>query len=162
MGILGLLGIGKDIKDSADGISGGIERVIGIAKGVLPAEQQVEVEKIQADVEVKLAGIRAQSESVLRDFIIKYEGSADQIPKWLLAWRSVIRPAFTTFFFLQLMVLVGIDVFNVLAHQMPFTEGLLTNMPSAWWWMVGIVLTFWFGGHGIERAVEKLNGKEKK
>ena len=145
MGIPQFLGIGKDIKDSADGIGNNVAKIISVARGVLPPEQQVEIERLQGDVEVQIAEIRVRSESILRDFIIKYEGSADQIPKWLLVWRSVIRPAFTTFFFLQLMTIVGIDVFNVLAHQMPFTEGLLVNMPRPWWWMVGIVLTFWFG-----------------
>lgn len=162
MGILGWLGVGKDIKDSADGIGDNVAKIISVARGKLPPEQQLELEKIQADVETKLADIRSKSEDSLREFIIRYEGDATQIPKGLLIWRSVIRPAFTTFFFVQLMAVVSIDIYNVLVNKIAFDALLLGNLPSAWWWMMGIVLTFWFGGHGVERAVEKLNGSVKK
>lgn len=161
MGLLSLLGIGKDIKDSTDGIGNNVAKIISVARGKLPPEQQVEVEKIRAEVDVKLDEIRAKSEGVLRDFIIKYEGSADQIPKWLLVWRSVIRPVFTTFVFLQFTAITTVSVMQVVLYQIPLQDLLVAHMPRAWWWIVGIVVMFWFGGHGIERAVEKLNGRKK-
>ena len=162
MGIASWFGIGKDIKDATDGIGNNVTKIISVAKGKLPPEQQVEVEKIQAEVDTKLSEIRARSEDALKDFIIKYEGSADQVPKGILVWRSAIRPAFTSFFFLQLMIIVGIDVFNVVVHKLLFSQLLICNLPNAWWWMMGIVLTFWFGGRGVERAVEKLQSSNNK
>ena len=161
MGILGWLGVGKDIKDSADGIGDNVSKIISVARGKLPPEQQIELEKIQADVETKLAGIRAQSESVLRDFIIQYEGSADQVKPFIQVWRGLIRPLFTTFFLVLLMGIVAVDAVNILVHHIPLTQLLLNNLPTGLWWLFGVVLTFWFGGRMGEHLVEKLNGKKQ-
>lgn len=89
--------------------------------------------------------------------MLKYEGEATQIPPWLRVWRGVIRPFVTTLTFLFLFLVLGVDLFNFLVHTPGYTL-LITQLPSGFWWLLGIVATFWFGGRAGEHLWEKIKG----
>jgi len=158
MGVLSWLGIGKDIKDSADSIGKGVSDIINAAKGQLPPDAIVKLEEIKSDVAVKLESIKATADNAIHQWALDYEGRPDQVPKWLLIWRGIIRPAYTTFFFVQLGAVLAYDAWRLAVQHVAFDQLLLPKMPKAWWWMQGIILTFWFGGRVGEHLVEKLKG----
>jgi len=158
MSVLGWLGIGKDIKDSADSIGKGVSDIINAAKGQLPPDAIVKLEEIKSDVAVKLETIKATADNAIHQWALDYEGRPDQVPKWLLIWRGIIRPAYTTFFFVQLGAVLAYDAWRLAVQHVAFDQLLLPKMPKAWWWMQGIILTFWFGGRVGEHLVEKLKG----
>lgn len=149
-----------DIAKTVDSVGTATEKIISNAKGEVSSSDKAKIEKLQLEIGLKLAELSNDGMNDLRSFFLKYEGTADQIPRWLLITRSIIRPAFSLFFFLQLMVFTSIDVFRFLVDGIEFDSWILANMPQAWWWLAGIVLTFWFGGKIGENIVEKI--KEKK
>lgn len=57
MGILGWLGIGKDVKEASDGIGGAVTNIIAAAKGELTPEVRGEILKLQIDAETKMQEI---------------------------------------------------------------------------------------------------------
>lgn len=159
-GILDFLGLGKDVKDAADGVLGGVTKIIDSAKGQLPPEQQVQIEQIRTDIQAKMATIEQASAGQLQQFMLAYEGGAKDIPHWLLVWRDVIRPAVTSVTFLSLFILIGDAIVERLAWKSPMDQILIANMPDAYWWILGAVTVFWFGGKAIERGAQAI-GKAK-
>ena len=149
------LGIGKDVAEVTDSVADGISNVIVTAKGDIPAEAKGEIEKIRAEGKIRMMELVQNSVDKAREFAIKYEGSAEQIPKWLLVVRSLIRPVVTILTFGWFFAILCIDMWHV-AKQAPDYTMLLGNLPQGFWWMLGIILTFWFGGKVGERIVEKI------
>ncbi len=156
-------GLGTIVQGISSGIGElrkSITDIVSMAKNKLPPEQAVEVEKIHADLQVKVNELATQADAALRQFILDFEGRAGQVPAWLLIWRSVIRPAFSTFFFVQLGGIIAYDAWRVVVQKIPMAEMLLLHMPNAWWVIMGIVVTFWFGGRVGEKLIEQITERQ--
>ena len=155
MGIAEWLGIGKGVADVTEKVTSGVANIITVAKGDLTPEAKGEIEKLKVTIAGDLDKLVQNSVQEARNFAIQYEGSAEQIPKWLLVVRSLIRPTVTILTFGWFMAILTVDLWN-LATRVEGYEMLLTQLPQGFWWILGIILTFWFGGKAVERITEKM------
>lgn len=160
MGVLQWLGIGKDIKDAADGVLGGVTKIIDSAKGQLPPEQQVQMAQLEGDLQTKMETLKQAADASFEQFMLQYEGSAGQVSKWILTLRAVIRPVTTILFVLQLSVAACVDFFNIIVNHVPPTTMMLNQFPNGYWAIQGIIIGFWFGGKAGERIAEAFKKKE--
>lgn len=169
---MGLFNWGKAIKDSGEGVKSaftgigdGIGGIIDSAKGQIPPEYQGEIEKLKvqlsgelkkAEIEtgIKVQEIMAEAQRSIYDFSLKYEGTADQVPKWILVLRSIIRPVITICMFFSLMFFIGFDIKQAWGGNT--SQLIMTVLPQAYWVILGIILGFWFGGKAGENIADKL------
>ena len=154
MGLLQFLGLGKDVKDAADGVLGGAAKIIDAAKGQVPADQLVAMQTAKNDLETKLAGFTQAAEASLQTFVLQYEGTAAQVKPWILTLRNLIRPVATIIFMTHLAIASSIDFFLILTHQATPATAVLSNLPGGYWVIQGIIVGFWFGGKAGERIAE--------
>jgi hypothetical protein len=161
MGILSAFrDAGAGIKDAFTGIGNGVSSIIDSSKGQIPPELQGELKKLETelkskamDVEIQILELGQEAQKTLYDSMIKYEGSAEQVPKWILVLRSLIRPVLTIAFSFSFIFFMAADIANKgVEEYSPY----LTSLPNEYWWMLGIVLTFWFGGKIGENVIDKL------
>ena len=111
-----------------DPISIGIQAVMDVVKRIWPEPMTKEKE----------AEVQGSLEGTFRNFVIQYEGAAEDIPKPILYLRSLIRPVFT--------VMIGyIDFIYFSAVTGAWTPEKIALLKA----INMIVLFFWFG----ERAV---------
>lgn len=169
---MGLFNWGKAIKDSGDGVKSafngigdGVGKIINSAKGQIPPEYQGQIEKLQVQLEgelkkaeietgIKVQEIMAEAQQSVYDFSLQYEGTAAQVPKWILVLRSIIRPVITICMFFSLMFFIGFDIKQ--AWSGGTEELIMTKLPQAYYVILGIVLGFWFGGRASENLADKL------
>ena len=160
-GLLDFLGLGKDVKDAADGVLGGVTKIIDSAKGQVPADQLVAMEQAKGQIQTQLATITANTDAAFEQFMLQYEGTAAQVKPWILTLRAMIRPVTTIVFLAQLAVAATYD-FTLLALGKITTDGMiLSHLPSGYWVIQGIIVGFWFGGKAGERIAEAF-GKASK
>jgi len=149
------LGIGKTVADVTDKATNGIANIITTAKGDIPPEAKGEIEKLKIEIGGDIEKIVQTSVDKAREFAIRYEGSAEQIPKWLLVVRSLIRPLITIFTFGWFGAFVTVDLINIFKRTDDYTM-ILIELPSGFWWIMGVILTFWFGGKVGERVAAQI------
>ena len=155
MGLADWLGIGKSVAEVADKATNGVANIITVAKGDIPPEAKGEIEKLKVQLNGDIEKLVQDSVQQARDFALKYEGTAEQVPKWLLLTRSLIRPVVTILTFGWFFAILCIDMWNVAKHTPDYVM-LLNNLPDGFWWILGVILTFWFGGKVGERIAEKI------
>ena len=111
-----------------------------------------EKERLQKEMTVFLAQEATKEKGIFRDFILKYEGAAEDVPKIIILLRSLIRPVFT--------ILVGYLDFLF------FTGSTTTWAPEAIALLKAIniiVLAFWFGERAVKNSgIVSLLAKNKK
>ena len=156
MGLADFFGIGKAAADTATSLTSGIVDIVTVAKGDIPPAAKAEIRKLEIAGQNKINELVQQSVDKAREFALQYEGRADQIPKWLLVVRSVIRPLITLLTFGWFMAALSIDLYNGAFKNVPDYVWILNKLPQGFWWILGIIITFWFGGKVGERIVEKL------
>jgi hypothetical protein len=160
--------IGTAVKDSFTGAGDAVTGIIDSAKGQIPPEYQgkielmklevmSEVKKLEMNTEVKLTELSATAQKQVYDFAIQYEGTAAQVPKWILVMRSIIRPVVTICMFFSLMFFIGFDVRQ--AWEGNYDNLIMTVLPQAYWVILGIILGFWFGGKAAENVTDKIKAK---
>ena len=168
---MGLFNWGKAVKDAGDGVNSaftgigsGISNIINSSKGQIPPELQGQLLLMEAeidgklkqaeiDVQIKVKEIMVGAQQSVYDFALQYEGRADQVPKWILVMRSLIRPIVTMVMFFSLLFFIGYDVQNIIAGE---EMSILSALPQPYWVILGIVVGFWFGGKAGENIVAKL------
>ena len=155
MGLLDILNIGKAAADTAESVTNGVANIVRTAKGDLTPEDKAEIQKLRIDTNLKMSQMLVDSEQQLKEFVLKYEGTAEQVPKWILVLRSIIRPLITILTFGWFFVFLNIVMVRVL-KGVPNAITLLQDIPQAFWWILGIILGFWFGGKAGERIAEKI------
>ncbi len=106
---------------------------------------KVKAEKIKNQFKTTFLELAIRENESLRNFFLQYEGRADQVPRFILMMRALIRPFFTWLFGL-------LGAFWVIGQAFGFIN---KEMPAALGMWVSIVLGFWFGS----RWYEKLKGK---
>ncbi len=175
MGILSFFGLGDKVAKVVDSVGDNTVNLVSAFKGDIPPKlkaqlQQLEV-KINGDLETnkmklkgELAKIMSESQKVVYDFALKYEGTADQVPRWVMVMRSLIRPAITIFYFLWLMIFMTVDLIKIiqlskLGETVTADLLMMTMLPTAFWAVLGVILGFWFGGKAVERITEKRTPK---
>jgi len=108
----------------------------GLDKFVMDKGQK---EKLSADMRLFALQEATKQDGIFRDFIVKYEGAAKEVPKLIVYLRSLIRPLFTIMIgYIDFQFFVGTES----AIWSPEKMGLLKAINV-------IILFFWFG----ERAV---------
>lgn len=161
--------IGKGIRDIFTGAGDSVSKIITTAKDRVPPELRGEIERLSVeimgemakqenDLDFKIDQLFLENQKDLRDFVLKYEGTADQVPKWILVLRSIIRPLVTIIMFAAYMLFVGMDVYNLWKHTPDYNmiQGLL---PNGFWIIFGLIIGFWFGGKAGENIADKLKKK---
>ncbi len=178
MGILSFFGLGDKVAKVVDSVGDNTVNLVSAFKGDIPPKlkaqlQQLEV-KINGDLEnnrMKLKGqlaeLMTESQKQVYDFALKYEGTAEQVPRWVMIMRSMIRPVITIFYFIWLMVFMTVDLIKIielskLGTALTADALVLTMLPTAFWAVLGIILGFWFGGRAGEGLVAQLNKKKKR
>ena len=169
---MGLFGWGKAVKDAGDGVKSafsgigdGIGGIIDSAKGQIPPEYQGQIEKLEIEIRgelkkaeletgIKVTEIMAEAQQSVYDFALKYEGTAEQVPRWILVLRSIIRPVITICMFISLMFFMGYDIKQAWSGELD--QMIMTVLPQAYWVILGIILGFWFGGKAGENIADKL------
>jgi hypothetical protein len=144
-----------------DSVGKGATDIIAAAKGQLTPEDQAKIDALKVQTSQAIATAMAGQTKAAQDFAIAYEGNATQVPKWVLIMRSIIRPAFTLFFFIILVSAVLVDFLAVLRTK-EYAWNLLTSLPDAFWWIFGIVVAFWFGDRTVSSVLETWKTGQKK
>jgi hypothetical protein len=148
----------SDIIDSVTGLfkGGGEALVDGVSvfKGKLPPEEQIKFEQVVNKYKIEKQELEIKAKSMALDFMIKNE-QPDRQPKWLITWKGLIRPAFATFFFLQLFFLSAIDFKNIVTGVENY-EWMISRMPNEWWWIMGVIVGFYFAAEGGGRVIERM------
>lgn len=152
MGIGDWLGIGKGIADTAGELTKGAANIVTAAKTDPNRAVDAEVEQLRIQTEERLEELVNRSVESARDWSLEYEGRASDIPPWLRVVRSLIRPAFSVFFFGLIVTVVGIDLVAFVRGVDGEPFALTRSIPEPVWVLCGIVLTFWFGGKVVERS----------
>jgi len=160
MGILELLGLGKDIAQVSTSITDGATDIIVAAKGDISADDKGKLKLLQEQGSQKIDKLVQDSVQQAREFAIKYEGSAEQVPKWLLIVRSLIRPVVTILTFGWFFVILCIDMYHATNRTEDYVL-LIKDLPQGFWLVLGVILTFCFGGKAVERVVERLKPDPK-
>ena len=160
MGIADWLGIGKTVADVTDKATNGVANIITTAKGDIPPAAKGEIEKLKVQIGGEIEKLVQNSVDKAREFAIAYEGRADQVPAWLLLLRSLIRPIITIYAFGWFFVALTIDIVNLM-RQVPDYHMILNDLPQGFWWILGTVALFWFGGKAGERIVERIKDSKK-
>lgn len=134
-----------------DLFKGGIEGVFGGADKII--DSFVEDPNKKTEAKLKLKELQNQSTKDLYEFSLNYEGKASEVPKWILALRSLIRPVVTICLFFSLIFFIGYDIVQIFKGS---TEFILSKLPSQYWIVLNIVLAFWFGGKIGENIIDKI------
>lgn len=156
-GIAEWLGIGKTVAEVTDKATSGVAEIITVAKGDIPPEAKGEIEKLKVQLSGDIEKLLIDAEQKSRDFYLQYEGTATQVPKWILVLRSIIRPAITILTFIEFYLILSVDIWNVFRHT-PDYELFLKQLPEGFWVIFGLIIGFWFSGKAVEHAVEKIRG----
>jgi hypothetical protein len=157
---MGLFNWGSAVKDAGEGVEtalSGVSGIINSAKGqnpeldILLVQVESEIKKAEIEAVFKMQQVLSEAQKATYDFALKYEGTADQVPKWLLVFRSLIRPITTTLMVGSLLFFMGKDIAT---GELVY----MTTLPTQYWWVLSIVLGFWFGGKIGENIADKLKG----
>lgn len=122
----------------------------GLDKFVMDKGQK---EELSANMEVFAMQESTKQDGIFREFVIKYEGAAKDVPKLIVYLRALIRPIFTIMIgYIDWIFFVG----SVGVIWSPEKVDLLKYINV-------IVLFFWFGEKAVVRSgiVGMLTGKAK-
>ena len=148
------------IADITDKATKGITDIIAVSKGTLTPEAQAKLDELKVTLSTDITKTMAATTKSAQDFAIQYEGSAEQVPPWVRVMRSTIRPVFTWFLFAVLMLATTVDIIAV--FKTGITEWkLLSSLPQPYWWVFGIVITFWFGDRAASSVIESWKTGKK-
>ena len=109
--------------------------------------------RLSANMKVFAMQESTKQDGIFRDFVVKYEGAAKEVPKLIVYLRALIRPVFTIMIgYIDWLFFIG----TVGVVWSPEKVELLKYINI-------IVLFFWFGEKAVVRSgiVEKLAGKAK-
>ena len=139
-------------KKALDAILGG--DVIGSIIKKLPGREKMsEAEAAQAELELRksIEGSLQRSEDSFRDFFIKYEGEAKDMPRAIQVLRGSVRPVITylalIFFAITAWRYISL-VGTASLEQLSLIGGVLQLL----FWLNIITLTFWFGEKVVTRS----------
>ena len=112
-----------------------------------------EKQAMKDKMEVFLSTQALKEDSDFRKFVLTYEGAANEVPKFVFIFRSLIRPAFT----ILLAYLDFIFFTGTAAAWDPEAIALLKAVNI-------IVLGFWFGERALQRSgiIDVLKAKVSK
>lgn len=133
----------KGIADGIENMFNGITGVFSVAKGKVPPDQAVELAKIESSFKLKVIEFAQSSVDSFRNFAISNE-QPDRQPNWLIAWKGIIRPAYSTLLFLFFGVGISKDMILYLVKN-DGSFAFLAGLPGGFWAIFGIVLGFYFG-----------------
>jgi hypothetical protein len=113
----------------------------GIDKFLPDKMSEAEKENLKKDLAIHATQESRKVDSDFRQFVLQYEGSAADVPKFIVVFRSLIRPVFTC--------LIGYIDFLFFTTS---TEGWSIDSISMLKAINIIVLGFWFGERALQRS----------
>jgi hypothetical protein len=155
---------GTGVKTAFTGIGAGVGQIINSAKGQVPPELQGQLSLLETEVQgqikqaeiatsIKVQEILAEAQREVYAFALKYEGTAEQVPRWILTLRSLIRPIVTICMFFSLLFFMGYDIQKIMTGKEMI---ILSALPQPYWVILGIIVGFWFGGKAGENMIDKI------
>ena len=121
-----------------------IEKVMDkVAPDKLSDEQRI---RLKAEVERALREDDADLEKDFRDFVVEYEGAAEDMPRFIQVLRGSVRPVLTyasTFYF------------GYIVHMWMTTGDMPGNSEMAIklvFYCTALMLFFWFGERAVQRS----------
>jgi len=114
------------------------------------SRQQFELmrKQLESDIEIRLAAEMRKPESELRDFMLKYEGSASEQTPFMRNLRSSVRPVIT---YWSLIIITLIMFGAVGGKEM---NDRLASIPEPLWQIFLAIFGFWFGGRAVMQVAE--------
>ena len=134
----------EDIIGAAEKVDDVLDLVTGEAATKLAADR---------DFQLAMADKQAKSAKSFYDFLVATEQTTRTMPVVIQVLRGLIRPITT-------LAIVGFTIYMV---YMNVVEGIPVG-DNVWGLLKlanGIVLIFWFGSHGYERIVERMDSGGK-
>jgi len=123
------------------------EKIVDIADKVfdrlVPDKQKAEKIKLQFNRE--LIDMMLRERDMMQKFILEYEGTATQVPRFVLLMRSLIRPFFTWLFGL-------IGAGWAIGYGIGWIAKPIPQELAVW---ISLVMGFWFGGRIYEKKINK-------
>lgn len=159
---------GEGVESAFEGVGSGVANIIATHKGTLPAAAEADLLKLEVELNgelrkakleatVRTQEILADAQKATLDFMIQYEGTAKEVPKWVLIMRAVIRPVITIITMTSFFIFLGMDIHKAIRNG-DKTMTALKSLPSEYWWVVVLVVGFWFGTKGLENIVKSKTG----
>jgi len=91
-----------------------------------------------------------QADADWRDFMLAYEGAADDQHVAIKLLRGSVRPIITYAVIIELFILLN-----------GWTSITIDNVPAQFWTVVQMVLGFWFGGRMLEGVIQSVKQGRK-
>lgn len=159
MGLFDRGKIVKEVIDSSSGlvdsVQGGVTNIVAASKGEMTPEAKFKIEELKLNIGYFIKELGYKLENSFQNFTLAYEGAAKDMPKSIQILRSVIRPFITIYTYVIFGVFCTIDAINLIQRTENY-EMILKQLPTEFWVVFSIILTFWFGGKVGERLVEKI------
>ena len=113
----------------------------GLDKFLADKMPEADREALKQDMQKHALAEARKSDGEFRKFVLDYEGAADQVPRFVVVIRALIRPAFTVLLaYLDWLFFTGTT-----ADWPPDAISLLKAVNI-------IVLGFWFGERALQRS----------
>ncbi len=114
------------------------------------SRQQFEIMKqeTEASIRIKLLQEMRRPQSEFRDFMLKYEGSAELQSPLMRAFRSSVRPIITYWS----LIIITLIMFGYVGGE-EIRENLKAIPPQLWQIFLAI-FGFWFGGRALTQVAE--------
>src|SRR6267142_6282724 len=104
--------------------------------------------KLEADIQVRLAEELRKPDSEFRDFMLNYEGKAEDQGPFMRNLRSSVRP-FITYWALIIITIIMFGWING-----DTLRDNLNAVPDPLWQIFLAIFGFWFGGRAIQQIAE--------
>jgi len=149
----------KEVIDSTSGltdsVSNGVTSIVAASKGEMTPEAKFKLAELTLNIGFMVKELGYKIANSFQDFMLAYEGASKDMPKSIQILRAIIRPFITIYTYVIFGVFCTIDVINLLKRVENY-EMILKQLPTEFWVVFSIILTFWFGGKVGERIVEKI------
>ncbi len=112
----------------------------GLDKFIPDKMSEAEKEKLSTDMQQFIISTGLTEDQNFRNFILQYEGKAEDVPKFVVIIRAMIRPILT-------ILVTGSYIYGFLNPETFSPEQMAILKPATL-----IVLLFWFGEKTIQKS----------
>ena len=113
-------------------------------------------QETEANIRLKLMEEMRKPRSEFRDFMLKYEGGAEQQPAWMRAFRSSVRPVITYWS----LIIITLIMFGFVGGTE--VRENLQAIPEPLWQIFLAIFGFWFGGRALMQVADTWKAGEVK
>lgn len=106
----------------------------------------IDLEKLKTQIDLEIVKMVLDQKNKFRNFILDFEGKANELPKGLLWLRSSFRPVASYFFLIMIMIYFVLKYF--------FNKTL--PLDNQFWNLAMIIFGFFFAERSGSRIVEQI------